>query len=214
MSALEKLAEKVPEEVYLQATDVSLKTFQKLIAPVTETTDGLGRYIRQRFDNMVAIEKALAVHALERACSKVDKIEPLDHPKSFIVALDEASKETDEVLSEMWINLLSCQLSNKPINPSFSNTLSNLGRDDAILLDSITSRTEYSKYHQHGAQDLVDEWVIYPDSSPQPWSNSCTLLCQLKLADVINTPEHKNLRILVRTKAGDMFLEAVSGRLV
>lgn len=211
MGSIEKIAKKIPDEVYVRAAATTFVTFEKLVAPITETTDGLGRYIKQKFDNMVEVEKSLALHALECAVDRSTMAENIDHPKSFVKALEEVSQETDPLLSEMWINLLSCQLSNNAVNPGYVSTLSSLGRNEAILLDSITSRREYSKEHQYGGQDLVDEWVMYPNSKPQAWNASCALLCQLRLADVINTPENKSLRMLVRSRAGDMFLNAVRG---
>ncbi|TOC15016.1 hypothetical protein CGJ90_24490, partial [Vibrio parahaemolyticus] len=88
-------------EVYVQTTGTVLSTFNKLVAPITETTDGLGRYIRQKFDNMVDVEKAVATYTLENAVLKAQKkstalgqaISPPIHYKSFVKTLDEASKE-------------------------------------------------------------------------------------------------------------------------
>lgn len=98
-----KVAKAIPEEVYNRSAESLLTTFEKLVAPITETTHGLGRYVSQKFDSMVKVEKAIATYTLEQACAKARAkaasfrfgTRAPTHPKSFVKSLEEASKETD-----------------------------------------------------------------------------------------------------------------------
>lgn len=53
-----KIAKAIPPKVYERSATTLLTAFQQITAPITETTSGLGRYLRQKFDNMVEAEKA------------------------------------------------------------------------------------------------------------------------------------------------------------
>lgn len=126
-----KIAEAIPKEVYVQSSETLNDTFTKLIAPITATTEGFGRYLKQKFDNMVEAEKALATYSVEKALAKAkEKAEkqgialiPPSHPKSFIKSIEEASKETDPLLHEMWTNLLATQISEPNFHPHFVEIL-------------------------------------------------------------------------------------------
>src|SRR6266850_8567238 len=92
-----KIAKAIPAKVYQRSAEVVLTTFQDLIAPITETTSGLGRYIRQKFDAMVEVEKALATYTLEEATVRAQarvaraggSLRPPIHPKTFVRAIEE-----------------------------------------------------------------------------------------------------------------------------
>ena len=76
---------------------------------------------------MVEVEKAIATYTLEQACNRarakaatlqVATIAPA-HPKSFVRALEEASKETDPVLHDLWASLLASQFLDGYCHPHF-----------------------------------------------------------------------------------------------
>lgn len=69
-----KIAEAIPPAVYEQTTATVVKTFENLVAPITETTSGLGRYLRQKFDNMVEVEKAVATYTIENAMNRARRV--------------------------------------------------------------------------------------------------------------------------------------------
>src|SRR6266481_1341071 len=100
---LGKLAQAIPPEVYKLSTKTVLKTFESLVAPLTQTTDGLGRLVRQTFDNWVEVRQAIGTYTLEqaviRAKARAEKqgelLQPPTHPKTFLRALEEGSLETD-----------------------------------------------------------------------------------------------------------------------
>src|SRR5436190_2513604 len=104
-----KIAKAIPPKVYERSATALIATFQQLVAPLTESTAGFGRYIGQKFENMVAAEKAIATYTIEKAVRRAKAraelmgkdITPPIHPKSFVKTIEEASKETDPLMHEM-----------------------------------------------------------------------------------------------------------------
>ena len=224
---LGKVAKAIPPEVYTQNTETTLGIFEKLVSPITETTAGFGRYIRQVFDNMVEVRKALGAYSLQNAVHKAEEksrkkgipiISPVHH-KSFVKVLEEASKETDPLLHEMWENLLADQLTNSEFHPHFVEILPHFSPAEAQLLLSLRSRDDLG---DHGGgyisfdNERIRSWVRKSGDRPLlEWNYSCVLLLDLGVAGVLSAktehyPEEKNVTILHRTMAGDDFLAAVS----
>lgn len=224
---LGKVAKAIPPEVYTQSTTALIDTFHKLVAPITETTSGFGRYIRQKFDNMVEVEKALATYSVQNAVAKANSkasktgkplITPI-HPKSFIRSVEEASKETDPFLHEMWENLLADQLTNEKFHPHFVEVLPHFSPAEAKLLISLLPRREIGEnggvYIQF-SDDSFSHWVRQAgDQQLNEWNYSCILLYEFRFVDVVGPkkgtyPKEDRVTILYRTEAGDLFLSAVS----
>jgi hypothetical protein len=222
-----KLASSIPQEVYTQSASAIIDSFNKLIAPITETTSGFGRYIRQKFNNMVQAEKALAVYSVKNAITKAElkasnkdgKIIPPIHPKSFVKSVEEASKETDPILHEMWENLLADQLVNENFHPHFVETLPHFSPSEARLLISLLpwkkigeNAGRYLAY----SDDSFRHWVKQSgDKNLAAWNYSCILLCEFRFADIIAPKgdmyrKEDKVTIMYRTVAGDTFLSAVS----
>lgn len=216
-----KLAKAIPPKVYERTAATLLKTFEQVTAPITATTEGLGRYLHQKFSTMVDAEKAIATYTIEQAVERARARGALSaprHPKTFVRAIEEASKETDPLLHEMWVNLLASQVSDIDAgHPHFVELLSHFSPAEARLLVSLKPETEirdhgggyisvnyeaFSSFSREGGLNLVIE----------PWTLSCTLLCQMHLADTMapKTDLIKNNTILFRTKLGTAFLTAVA----
>lgn len=228
LGGIGKVAQAIPPEVYSKTAGTLLTTFKQLVAPITETTSGFGRYVRQRFDNMVLAEKALATYTLEKAIHRAKiKAERQSlrfgmppHPKSFIKALEEASKETDPVMHEMWTNLLASSLVEGCCHPHFVESLSHFSPAEAKILVSLR---EVGEVGEHGGGYLmifIDEiryWVTHADDpQPKPWTVSCTLLTDWGFAELLgmknppNPPDKNTPTIMFRTIPGNAFLKAVS----
>jgi hypothetical protein len=217
-----KIANAIPKEVYEQSATTVLTTFERLTAPITETTAGLGRYLRQKFDNMVAIEKAIATYSLEKAVRRAkanaqrsgQTLHPPSHPKSFVKALEEASKETDPLLHEMWANLLASQMTNVHSHPHFVELLPHFSPAEAKLLISLLPKSAVGE-NEGGyllfTSDSFTHWISKNDGEPQPWTLSCELLLEFRFADLLGPkPSRSRVAILYRTASGDAFLSAVS----
>jgi hypothetical protein len=218
-----KIAKAIPPKVYEQTTKTLLTTFQQLTAPITETTGGLGRYLKQKFDNMVDAEKAIATYtvekALARAKSKLDaehkSLLPPPSTKTFVRSIEEAAKETDPLLHEMWANLIASQLSSGTCHPHFVEILSHFTPEEAKLLISLSPLDQVGEndggYLTIGDYDF-ESWVPHSNATPVPWSISCTLLFDFAFISGL-VPKGQNgqkTTLLYRTKLGTAFLEAVS----
>jgi hypothetical protein len=222
-----KIAKAIPPEVYTRTAKSALTVFEKVIAPITETTHGFGRYIRQKFDNMVEVEKAIAAFTIEKACLKAQKrassqgisVGVPQHPKSFVKALEEASRETDPLLHEMWASLLASQLLPGDCHPHFVEILQHFSPSEAILLISLHDGDAVGendgKYISIDI-DRVSSWIAHAeDAEPKPWTASCILLIDFGFADLKaqlwkEPKEDDRPSILYRTRAGSEFLKTVS----
>ena len=222
-----KIAKAIPEQVYNRSAKTLLRTFEKLTAPITETTSGFGRYLRQKFDNMVEAEKAIATYTVEKAIIKAESkakktgrlVRPPLHPKSFVKAVEESSKETDPLLHEMWANLLASQLIDDQSHPHFVEILPHFSPTEAHILVSLFPISEVGK-NKGGyiffTYDSFNYWIRKNgDSDLNKWTLSCGLLCEFHFADIL-APEkdkyekEKHVTILYRTVSGQAFLDAVT----
>jgi hypothetical protein len=217
---LGKLAKAIPPKVYERTAATLLQTFQQVTAPITATTEGLGRYLRQKFDNMVDAEKAIAVYTLEQAVDRVRArgaaFRPPGHPKTFVRTIEEASKETDPLLHEMWANLLASQISTDASHPHFVQALSHLSATDARLLISLLPKSDIGENDGGYLYATIDasftHWIPKAGAEERPWTPSCTLLCHLFLADVMapKARYEKEVTILYRSATGSAFIAAVT----
>lgn len=221
-----KIAKAIPAKVYEQSTKTLLSTFERLTAPITETTAGFGRYLRQKFDNMVEAEKAIAAFTIEKAIGRAKEkanksgcnIRAPLHPKSFVKAIEESSKETDPLLHEMWTNLLASQLIDDQSHPHFVEILPHFSPAEANILVSLVPRAEVGENsggYIFFTYDSFNYWVRKNgDSELNKWSLPCVLLCEFRFADVLSPKEKqyedKGVTILYRTVSGQAFLDAVT----
>jgi hypothetical protein len=224
-----KVAQAIPPEVYKQSTKTVLNTFESLVAPLTQTTDGVGRLIRQTFDNWVEVRKAIGTYTLEqaviRANARAEKqgelLQPPTHPKTFLRALEEGSLGTDSVVHEMWVNLLASQLIDHNNHPRFVSILSQLGPAEARLLASLKPRPKDPRLDfflgvTEAHFGMEGRWLSALGQPDQPWNLSVTLLCQQSLTNVspqLRTPEQmsrgETLPLLLHlTSFGEAFMAA------
>lgn len=223
MGGIGKLAKAIPARVYERTADVVLQTFQEVMAPLTETTAGLGRYIRQKFDHMVETERAVAAYTVEEAIGRARasaqrkglEFSAPKHVKMFVRTLEEASKEIDPLIHEMWTNLLASQLTSEACHPHFVELLSHFSPAEAKLLMYLLPREQLA---DHGGYisfsvERMRYWARSEDEPLHPWSLSCTLLYGWGFADVVTfnkTLSDPRDTILCRTESGGMFLAVVA----
>jgi len=219
VAGLGKIASAIPKEVYEKSATTLLNTFEKLTAPITETTSGLGRYLRQKFDNMVEAEKAIATYTVEKAIMRVHErfprgqLRPPEHPKTFVKAIEEASKETDPILHEMWTNLLASQLSDNACHPHFVEVLPHFSSSEAKTLISLLPMAEVGEheYYVSISPDAFKHWIPKNiDQDLRPWTISCDLLLEFRFGHVVGPkPARREVAIMYRTPLGCAFLQAV-----
>ena len=220
-----KLVKSIPPEVYTRSTKTALAMLEQLASPVTETTAGLGRYVKQKFDNMVDVEKARGSYAVEEAIRRAREKSQITgqimqspaSPKTFVKAIEEASKESDPMLHEMWANLIASQLVEETCHPHFVEILSHFSPAEAKLLNSLLPLDKIGE-NDGGyigiSEGAFTHWMAQSGGDLSPWSVSCVLLLDFKFADMA-PPKGSNLKqaaILYRTRLGSAFLSTVSTR--
>ncbi len=218
---LGETAKAIPKEVYVETTKALINSFNKIVAPITETTSGFGRYIRQKFDNMVEAEKAVGAYTIQKAVEKAQQKGQLNSPKhlkSFVKSFEEASKEVDPTLHEMWENILANQLIDSEFHPRYVNMLSNFSSAEAELLLKLNSFGNIGKDHSGylgSPRDFTNYIFKNYDKELNKWTYSCNLLLEFELAEV-QAPNNgiyekaDNVTILYRTNSGNRFLNAVT----
>jgi len=219
---LGKTAKAVPSEVYVETARSLIDNFNKIVAPLTETTSGIGRYIRQKFDNMVEVEKVIVAHTIQKAIEKAEKkgrIRQPSHIKSFIHSFEEASKETDPTLHEMWENVLASQITESNFHPRYVGFLSSLSAEEANLLSKLNTidnlGKDFSGYFG-SPRDAFNHYVLKNyDTELYKWSYSCNILLEFELAEVVapNNGIYKakdKVTILFLTNSGKRFLDVVN----
>ena len=213
-----KLAKAIPDSVYEQGTETITSTFIKLVAPITETTSGIGRYIQQKFDNMVDIEKSILTYSIQnaqdRAVEKNLKIGHVATPKNLIKIIEEVSKETDPILNTLWTNLLCSELTNQETHPFFIDILSKLSVKEAQLLNSLNTFNNIGSIKSSTLilPHKITSWVKENNSNVNKWDFSCNLLYEFGLAKTVTPSMHTNgsgTVTLYRTDIGEDFLNAV-----
>lgn len=218
---LGETAKAIPKEVYVETTKALIDSFNKIVAPITETTSGFGRYIRQKFDNMVDAEKAVGAYTIQKAVEKAQLKGQLNSPKhlkSFVKSFEEASKEMDPTLHEMWENILANQLINSEFHPRYVNILSNFSSSEAELLLKLNSFGNIGKDHSSylgSPRDFANYVFKNYDKDLNKWNYSCNVLLEFELAKV-QAPNNgiyektDNVTILYRTNSGNRFLNSVT----
>ena len=220
-----EVAKAIPEKVYEQTADAALTTLKQLISPLTALTSGTGRYLTQKFDNMVDAEKAVAVYTMQKAIHKAKQrcahigipLSPPQNTKVFVRTVEEASKEADPLLHEMWTNLLAAQFTDIGCHPHFVESLTHFSPEEAHLLIEllpIDSIGENSGGFIGSIENYFTHWLPHANGNIREWSISCTLLCDFNFANVAGPKSGKPERtaILYRTHLGSKFLEAVSNK--
>ena len=216
-----KTAKAIPAEVYIETSRQLITTFSKIVSPICETTDGIGRYIKQKFDNMVDAEKAIGAYTIQEAIDKATQrgsiVQP-KHLKSFINSFEESSKENDPLLHEMWANILASQLTDSNFHPRYVNILSSLSADEAHLLLRLNTVEEVGKNwssYLGSPRDGFTHYVIKSDDEDlHEWTFSCNVLLEFELAEVAGlterVPNNDAIALLYLTNSGKRFLDVVT----
>ena len=144
-----KALEAIPEPVWMEVVSTATNTFKDLVRPITAITAGVGRWMEQKFTNMVEVEKVLLADAVDRAQKKMRaserEVAPTQNLATLAAIVDGVSTSTDELLREMWVNLLARDLSSDAVHPEFIAILGRLSPSDAQLLADIAEKSEDAK---------------------------------------------------------------------
>jgi hypothetical protein len=174
---------------------------------------------------MVEAEKAIATYTMEKAVVRA-RLETARtgrllhgpvHPKTFVKTIEEASKETDPLIHEMWTNLLASQLTDNTAHPHFVEVLGHFSPSEAKLLISLLPQSEIGENdgdYMGDPYDWFTYWIPKHGAEQNPWTISCAILCEFQFAKVVAPKGGKPDRtaLLYRTSLGTAFLKAVSPR--
>ena len=172
---------------------------------------------------MVEVERAIATYTMEKAIARAKTraaeigkpLAPPVHPKSFVKCIEEASKETDPLMHEMWTNLLASQLVEGKSHPHFVEILPHFNPAEAKLLVSLLPRSavgENAGGYLLFSYDAFTSWMPKNGGTLNPWTISCVMLCEFHFADLLGPKGNANqdAGILYRTETGAAFLSAVT----
>ncbi len=191
---LGKLAKSIPKTVYEKFADTTLSTFEKLVAPITATTNGIGIWLGQKFENMANYERVLAQLSIYEAIedfktkNETSDFNPslIRHPKSFIDAVVETSKETDLHLHQMWVHLLSNTFQTGKSHPYYVHALRSLGPEEARLLNSLLPYDQIGEnrggYISFAPFDGL-KFIRKNGDDSEDWPETGIILYQLNLID-------------------------------
>ncbi|QNN23360.1 DUF4393 domain-containing protein [Planctomycetales bacterium ZRK34] len=143
LTGIGKAMQAIPESSWAIVVSTACNTFESILAPITETTGGIGRLIRAKFDHMIDVEKVLAVEAVASAdckAKRATKNPQFPRPNIFIQVLEHASQETDAGIRELWSNLLAQEMVDHSAHPEFGRILTRMTSDDARVLAEIAGR--------------------------------------------------------------------------
>ena len=211
LAGVGKVVKSIPKKSIEKIVDVTTETFQKAIAPIIETSDGLGRLIKVKFDSLVDIQKVYAVDALMSAKEKLEKtnIKTKAIPKANIImiSLENASNETNNDLRNIWSNLIANELLTGNVHPEFPNILKRLSSQDAQTLNKITEENQ-SALIKEAIHRLINSFTLtseifsFTNESYQDFSHEH--LYRLGLI------KQSNAELWKLTKMGEEFLKSVT----
>lgn len=148
MEGLKAIANVVPKEAWAQLAITACITFEKLIYPLTATTEGIGRLIQVRFDSLNDVQKIIAAKCLQETADKMKTNEPVNNttikPAIIYEALENTDQQTDETMRSLWSNLLAIELSEGSVHPEIAKLLGKITSKDALLLLEISESESLS----------------------------------------------------------------------
>jgi len=147
---LENMASNIPKEAWGKLVDTACETFVKIVYPLTATTEGIGRLIERRFNNLNDEQKIIASKCMEDASNKIKNSKrnvvekrPIK-PAVIYEALENSENQTDVTIRELWANLLANEFMEGNVHPEIAKILGKITSQDALLLASIAENDPQS----------------------------------------------------------------------
>lgn len=142
------IVKSIPKEAWGQLAHTACATFEKLIYPLTATTEGIGRLIELRFLKLEDEQKIIAAKCLEDAHRKIK--DSLAGPSPYVIvkpsvvyeALENTDNQTDGTIRGLWANLLANEFLDGGVHPEIAKLLSRLTSSDAVLLLKVAQQDE------------------------------------------------------------------------
>lgn len=142
MDGIETIATSVPKEAWSQLTKTTCETFEKLILPLTATTEGVGRLIQNKFNNLSTEQQIIAAKCIQETEEKIKFIIKKERivvkPAVVYEALESTDQQTDETMRTLWSNLLAKEFTEGSVHPEIAKILKKITAHDALLLLKIS----------------------------------------------------------------------------
>jgi hypothetical protein len=202
-----KLAEAVPDQVWISVVDTACSTFKNLVSPLTAITSGTGRLIEAKFDRLVEAEKVILSQTMSRATDKASRStrKRKNQPKASIIlkVIEASSSEVDTTLRELWTNLVANEFIDGSVHPEFIRILSRLSTVDAQRLIEIAQKSE-----QKLTVKLALEFFVLINEKMSPNMDEPKTFIDVHLSNLNLIKKSDGIWKL--TVTGRTFLEAVS----
>lgn len=141
ITGISEIAKSIPDKAWNIMVDTACSTFEKILAPLTESTEGLGRLIKAKFDRLIDGEKLLVAETFSKANEKVvnsgSNYGQNPNLNIIIRVIEESSRQTDQKIRDLWSNLLANEIIDGSIHPEVINILSRMSSTDAKYLAEI-----------------------------------------------------------------------------
>ncbi len=141
MNELESVAKALPKEAWNKLAKTACATFEKIIYPLTATTEGIGKLIQTKFKKLNVQQQIIAAKCIQETKEKIEHIKPNEHvpikPLVVYEALENTDQQTDETIRSLWSNLLAKEFTEGSVHPEIAKLLSQITSQDALLLLSI-----------------------------------------------------------------------------
>lgn len=135
-----RLAKAIPANAWKRLVDTACDTFEKFVAPITETTSGIGRLIRAKFSKLEESEKVIVAATAEDASRKAKASKKRNQTINYRIfqkVIENAGAQAEEGIRDLWSNLLAREMCEGAVHPEVVDALARLTTNDALLLLKI-----------------------------------------------------------------------------
>lgn len=207
-----------PECAWSETVRKATETFGNWVRPLAATAAGFGRWLEEKFAQMAEIEKVLLADGLTQAQRKLHaggrSVIPTQNLATLGQLIAGVAQTNEELMREMWINLLVRELSAESVHPAFVGVLQRFTPQDARRLAEIAEQTESTNQRLmvrrviQAAQSTVlsnsvTSLLSVPTSRSKPSDLSEAVLLALNLIQI-----EGKCRYL--TEFGKQFIEVIS----
>ena len=197
------IAKAIPPDAWRKIVKTACREFEKLIAPITELTWGVGMIIRSKFDQLTDSEKIVVAQTLAIAREKVSASRREHNPEPNAVILsniiNNADAQANPNLRNLWSNLLARELTTGSVHPEVADILAGLTVRDVTRLISLA---------QVDGESLRITWKwkgILPGPTMEV-KYADLILERLGLLELVEANIKANIKV---TKAGAAFLHYI-----
>jgi hypothetical protein len=207
MAIAGKLVDSIPQASWELAVNAATATVLKVLAPVTETTSGLGRIIKGTFDDLEDWRKIAFAKILQDSAERIPPTEIASvlhlSPRVIVASIEEASRTTEPPLQELWSNLLARVFVGQTVHPEVPRILGKLTPEDALTLLELSKQPQPYRGAPGGPSWAIMNHAVWIAVEKTGGKINFDVLRSVGLIDLRNSD-------WVVTSFGEAFIVAVS----